>query len=67
MEPTSNPDRQPPAETCIEPTSGSGVFLAARDTSRWFTPRHILAMIQPEENAGIILANPPFSAAVGCF
>ncbi len=59
MEPTPNPDRQTPAEVCYEPVSGAGGFLAARP-SLWFTPRHIMAMIRPEPEPGILFANPPF-------
>jgi len=62
MEPTPNPDRPTPAEVRYDPVAGAGGFLATL-TGRaglWFTPRHIVAMIHPEQD--FQLANPPFAS-----
>lgn len=60
MDPTPIPCHHPPAEICGEPAVGTGGFLAAGRPPLWFTPRHILEIIRPEEQSACFLVNPPF-------
>jgi hypothetical protein len=49
---------QPNADPFCDPVSFSGGFLVGIKPPLWFTPRHIVTMIQGQES--VIVANPPF-------
>jgi hypothetical protein len=65
MDPTTNPATPAPDAVRYDPSAGTGGFLVTARPSLWFTPRHILARIQPPEEPPFFLANPPFSAPAG--
>jgi hypothetical protein len=56
----SDSHNQPNADTFCDPVSFSGGFLVGVKPPLWFTPHHIVTMIQGMESR--IVANPPFGA-----